>query len=221
MRMPSGSPNIDKFLGGGFEYGIITQIYGASGTGKTNICTQLAVQCIRSGKKAVLIDTEGFSAERFSQIAGKDAKQLASELIIYEPKDFRQQYSAITDIEKIVSTGIGLIIVDSAILFYRFGLGPNDNNNANARRQLVEQLAGLYRLARKYNIVVMITNQVYTDPETGDFVPLGGNLIEHISKTIIMMERTGVNKRMATLIKHRSREEGEKIDMVITSDGIF
>ena len=219
--MPSGSPNIDNFLGGGFEYGIITQIYGASGTGKTNICTQLAVQCIRSGKKTVLIDTEGFSAERFSQIAGKDAKQLASELIIYEPKDFRQQYSAIMDIEKIVSTGIELIIVDSIILFYRFGLGANDNNNTNIRRQLVEQLAGLYRLARKYNMVIVITNQVYTDTESGDFVPLGGNLIEHISKTIIMMEWTGVNKRMATLIKHRSREEGQKIDMVITSEGIF
>ena len=222
MRMPSGSLNIDNLLGGGFEYGIISQIYGASGTGKTNICTQLIVQCIRGGKKAVLIDTEGFSAERFSQIAGNDAKQLASELIIYEPKDFRQQYSAIMDIEKIVSTGIELIIVDSIILFYRFGLGANDNNNnTNIRRQLVEQLAGLYRLARKYNMVIVITNQVYTDTESGDFVPLGGNLIEHISKTIIMMEWTGVNKRMATLIKHRSREEGQKKELEITGEGIF
>jgi len=219
--MPSGSLNIDNLLGGGFEHGIISQIYGASGTGKTNICTQLIVQCIKGGKKAVLIDTEGFSAERFSQIAGKDAKQLASELIIYEPKDFRQQYSAIMDIEKIVSTGIELIIVDSIILFYRFGLGPNDTNNTNIRRQLVEQLAGLYRLARKYNIVIVITNQVYTDTETGDFFPLGGNLMEHISKTIIMVEWTGVNKRIATLIKHRSREEGQKKELEITGEGIF
>ncbi len=36
-----------------------------------------------------------------------------------------------------------------------------------------------------------------------------------------MMEWTGVNKRMATLIKHRSREEGQKKELEITGEGIF
>jgi DNA repair protein RadB len=219
--MPSQSEKLDNLLGGGFEYGIITQIYGASGTGKTNICMQLAVQCIRGGEKAVVIDTEGFSAERFSQIAGADAKQLARDLIIYEPKNFQQQYSAIMDIEKIASTGIGLVIVDSATLFYRFGLNPNDNGNAAIRRQLVEQLAGLHRLARKFNMVVVITNQVYTDVETGELLPLGGNLIEHLSKTILKMKWVDKDKRTATLIKHRSRGERQYVELTLTNEGII
>jgi len=207
-------------LGGGFEHGIITQIYGGSGSGKTNICLQLTVQCIRNREKVVIIDTDGFSAERFSQIAGDDAKKLANDLIIYEPVDFQQQYSAIVDIEKLASTGIGLVIVDSATLFYRFGLMPGDDNNANIRRQLVEQMAGLHRLARKFNMVVVITNQVYTDVETGEMHPLGGNLIEHLSKTIIKLEKIGKDKRKATLIKHRSRAEMKCADLTITNEGI-
>ncbi len=71
----SGCRCIDELLGSGFERGIVTQIYGASGTGKTNICIQLAVAAVRNGKKVVFIDTEGFSAERFRQIAGDDAKR--------------------------------------------------------------------------------------------------------------------------------------------------
>ncbi|MDP2840878.1 MAG: ATPase domain-containing protein, partial [Candidatus Methanoperedens sp.] len=61
-RMSCGCKCIDDLLGGGFERGIVTQIYGASGTGKTNICIQLAVVTVHSGKKVVFIDTEGFSA---------------------------------------------------------------------------------------------------------------------------------------------------------------
>ena len=219
--MPSGSEKLDELLGGGIERGIITQVYGASGTGKTNVCTQLAVDCIRGGEKVVIIDTEGFSAERFSQMSPMDAKELAKNLIIYEPKDFQQQYSAVVDVEKLAGTGIGLVIMDSATLFYRFGLTPDDDGNASVRRKLVEQLAGLHRLARKFDMAVVITNQVYTDTETGGVCPLGGNLIEHISKTIIKMEKTGNNRRRANLMKHRSREEGQSIELIITSDGIL
>ncbi|MBW6517500.1 MAG: DNA repair and recombination protein RadB [ANME-2 cluster archaeon] len=219
--MPSGSDKLDMMLGGGIERGIITQVYGASGTGKTNICTQLAVHCIRGGERVVIIDAEGFSAERFSQMAKKDAKELAKDLIIYEPKDFQQQYSAVVDVEKLAGTGIGLVIVDSATLFYRFGLSPDDEGNARVRRKLVEQMAGLHRLARKFDMSVVITNQVYTDTKTGGVCPLGGNLIEHISKTIIRMERTGDNRRRAILVKHRSREEGLSVELIITGDGIL
>ncbi|MCR3884292.1 MAG: DNA repair protein RadB, partial [Methanothrix sp.] len=42
-RLSSGCDGLDRLLGGGFEPGVITQIYGEAGTGKTNIILQLAV----------------------------------------------------------------------------------------------------------------------------------------------------------------------------------
>lgn len=214
---------IDELLGDGFERGIVTQIYGASGTGKTNICIQLAVAAVRSGKKVVFIDTEGFSAERFRQIAGDDAKKVAGDIIIYEPSSLDQQYSAILELEKIMSEKIGLIILDSAALYYRLGLSADDSNEENValRRELVNQIGLLHGIARKYAIAVVITNQVYKDVSTGELCPIGGNALEHLSKTIILLEKTGPSKRKATIRKHRSKCEGTNCDFLLTDKGVI
>lgn len=220
-RMPCECKCIDDLLGGGFERGIVTQVYGASGTGKTNICIQLAVSTVQSGKKVVFIDTEGFSAERFRQIAGEDAKKIAGEIIIYEPASLDQQYSAVLELEKIMNEKIGLIILDSAALFYRLGLSSDDSNDENMalRRELVNQIGLLHGLARKYNISVVITNQVFKDVSTGELCPIGGNALEHLSKTIILLEKIGPSKRKATLRKHRSKCEGTNCDFLLTEKG--
>ncbi|WP_320408823.1 DNA repair and recombination protein RadB [Candidatus Methanoperedens nitratireducens] len=221
-RMPCRCGCIDDLLGGGFESGIITQVYGESGTGKTNICIQLSVECVRSGKKVILIDTEGFSGERFKQIAGEDAKKIAGDIIIYEPESLEQQYSAIVDLEKIMSERIGLIILDSAALFYRLGLAQDDRSEENIalRRELVNQIGILHGIARRYGVVVVITNQVYKDVSTGETCPIGGTALEHLSKTIILLERTGISKRRATLRKHRSKSEGTYCDFILTDRGM-
>lgn len=220
-KIPCGCRCIDDMLGGGFESGIVTQLYGASGTGKTNIVIQLAVECVKKGKKAVFIDTEGFSAERFRQIAGEDAKKIAGDIIIYEPASFEQQYSAIMDIEKLMSEKIGLIILDSAALFYRLGLMQEDSDEENValRRELVNQIGMLHGMARKYNMAVVITNQVFKDVNTGELCPVGGNALEHLCKTILFLEKTGLNKRRATLRKHRSKGEGTNCDFMLTDKG--
>jgi DNA repair protein RadB len=222
-RMPCGCKCIDDLLGGGFERGIVTQIYGASGTGKTNICIQLAVATVHDGKKVVFIDTEGFSAERFRQIAGEDAKKVAGEIIIYEPASLDQQYSAVLELEKIMNEKIGLIILDSAALFYRLGLSIDDSNEENMalRRELLNQIGLLHGIARKYAIAVVITNQVYKDVSTGELCPIGGNALEHLSKTIILLEKTGPSKRKAVLRKHRSKCEGANCDFLLTEKGVL
>jgi len=220
-RIPSGCKPLDEMLGGGVETGIVTQLYGGSGSGKTNICIQLAVECVKSGKKVIFIDTEGFSADRFKQIAGEDAKKIAGDIIIYEPASFEQQYSAITDIEKLMNEKIGLIILDSAALFYRLGLTQDDSNEENIaiRRELVNQIGILHGIARKYGVSVVITNQVYKDIATGELCPVGGNALEHLSKTIILFDKTGNSKRKATLRKHRSKSEGIYCDFRLTEKG--
>lgn len=221
-RIPTGCKSLDDILGGGFEKGIVSQVYGASGTGKTNICLQLAVECVRNGKKVVYIDTEGFSAERFRQIAGENTKTIASDIIIYEPTSLEQQYSAVIDLEKIASEMVGLIILDSAALFYRLGLTNDDSNDVNMalRRELVNQIGILHGIARKHGIVVLITNQVYKDISTGELCPIGGNALEHMSKSIILFERSGISKRRATLRKHRSRGEGISCEFMLTENGV-
>jgi DNA repair protein RadB len=221
-RLPSGAKPIDDLLGGGFETGTITQLYGEPSSGKTNICLQLAINTMRAGKRVIFIDTEGFSAERFSQIAGEEeTRELASKMYWYQVTNFDQQFAAIRDAEKLIAQGdqdIGLIIMDSATALYRVEREGKDG--MAPMRELASQMTALLGLARKHDVAVVITNQIYTDIENEVLRASGGKWLEHISKAIVELKRAGPGKRIAILKKHRSRAEGESVEFTITGIGI-
>ena len=288
----TGCNSIDRLLLGGIEYGAITQIYGESGSGKTNFCLQIAIQFIKNSinhineiyyqfldiikndleldfykriylattqlkininkkeklffnkkkitvvsqiqfikneiikkhlKKVIYIDTEGISYERFKQIAGLSYKDIAKNILIYEPMNFNEQKIAIKSIESIISSNIGLIILDSATSYYRYELN-DDASNINIRRELIKQINYLNILTRKYNVASIITNQVFSNIDNNSIErlrALGGTAIEHISKTILSFEKSGIGKRMIRIIKHRSIQEGNYCNFQITNNGLI
>ncbi len=217
-RLPSGCQSLDLLLSGGFESGIITQLYGEAGTGKSNIVMQLAVQATARGLRVIFIDTEGFSAERFKQIAGPGAEEMAAKIIIFEPMSLEQQAIAIREASKIAGQNLGLVILDSATSLYRVLLEAEDNRSI--RRTLTVQLSELQEIARKHRIPVVITNQVYMDIENNSLRPIGGTGLEHICKAIIFLEKKGEGRRSARLMKHRSSPEGITADFRLTARGV-
>jgi len=215
-KLPSGSKCIDYLLNGGFETGTITQIFGASGTGKTSICLMLAYNTAMKWKVAY-IDTEGLSAERVKQIF-QDTSALKN-VFHYDVFDFRQQGAAIKELAKLCNKeDIKLVIVDSFTSLYRSEL-EDEERQIKMKRELVSQLTLLLGLARKHNLAVVITNQVFTDVKSGEDRPLGGPSIDHLSKIIIGLERIN-RQRRAILVKHRSKAEGESCVFKITDRGI-
>ena len=236
MHLPtkysSGCNSIDELLGGGFESGTVTQLYGEAGSGKTNICLQVAIGCAQKGKSVIYIDSEGFSPERFLQIAragarsdAEDVEGIARRIIIYEPHSFEQQTSCINEIESVIKekrdkNGVALLILDSATLFYRLEL--DDERSVYLRRVLANQIMNLLEIARMYDLAVIITNQVYMDIDNGKLRASGGYAIEHLSKVIVQLEKAeeGRGKRRATLKKHRSMPEDTSCAFFITSKGV-
>lgn len=217
-RLPSGCQSLDLLLSGGFESGIITQLYGEAGTGKSNIVMQLAVQAVARGLRVIFIDTEGFSAERFKQIAGPGAEEMAAKIMIFEPMSLEQQAIAIREASKIAGRDLGLVILDSATSLYRVLLEAEDNRSV--RRTLTVQLSELQEIARRHRIPVVITNQVYMDIENNSLRPIGGTGLEHICKAIIFLEKKGEGVRSARLMKHRSSPEGITADFRLTARGV-
>lgn len=226
-RYSSGCKNIDELLGGGFESRTVTQLYGEAGSGKTNICIQAAIGCAKTGKAVIFIDSEGFSPERFIQIASsnaesEDVESIARRIIIYEPQSFEQQTSSIKEIETLIKErdDVVLVILDSATLFYRLEL--DEERSIYLRRVLANQIEHLQELARRHDLVVIITNQVYADIEKGKLRPSGGYMLEHISKVIVQLEKAaeGQGKRRAILKKHRSMPEDTSCEFFITSNGV-
>ncbi len=217
-RLPSGCQSLDLLLSGGFESGIITQLYGEAGTGKSNIVMQLAVQAVARNLRVIFIDTEGFSAERFKQIAGPGAEEMAAKIMIFEPMSLEQQAIAIREAAKIAGRDLGLIILDSATSLYRVLLEAEDNRSI--RRTLTVQLSELQEIARRHRIPVVITNQVYMDIESNSLRPIGGTGLEHICKAIVFLEKKGEGVRSARLMKHRSSPEGITEDFRLTARGV-
>jgi len=206
---------LDALLGGGLESGIITRVYGEAGTGKTNLCLQAARECVLSGKKVAFIDTEGVSVERLRQICVDcDYKKILRDILFFAPTSFESQEQMIHD--AIVTKGVGLIIVDTITMFYRLNL---EDDREGGIRSFTRQVTDLQVTAREKDLLVIIAEQVYTD-KTGEVKPFTNREAEHMTKTILRLDRKGIGQREATIIKHRSQPEGKKACFRISAVGL-
>jgi DNA repair protein RadB len=78
----------------------------------------------------------------------------------------------------------------------------------------------LIGLARKRDIPVVITNQVFTNVETDETEPLGGQIVRHLSKAVVRLEKTAIGRRRATIVKHRSVQDGASCEFRIAGRGL-
>jgi DNA repair protein RadB len=219
--VPTGCGAIDELLGGGFERGAVTQVYGQPAAGKTNIVLSAAVETAARGDTALLIDTEGLSIDRLEQIAGAhpdaDVEDVASQIIISEVHTFEEQREAVQDVSEF-ATQVEFVGLDSATGFYR--LKRTEQEEGEALRDVARQVTHLLSLARKHDIAVGITNQVYTDPESDSSRALGGHTLNHWSAIILRLDRFRGGNRRATLEKHHSKAAGDTAQFRITEDGL-
>lgn len=210
---------MDGLLEGGLEGGAITLFFGEAGTGKTNICLQVARNVAVTGKKVVYIDTEGVSLERLQQMAGDNYEDVMKNILFFEPHSFDEQEKFVDKAVKLAESSleVGVIILDSATIHYR--LTRNDEERG-IRKSLSPQLAKLLGVSRSKDIPVVLTSQVYTDIDKGTFEPLGGHVLLHNAKAIVRLDKVGTGSRRAVIIKHRHLEEGRNANFKLTKTGV-
>ncbi|ERH08637.1 MAG: DNA repair and recombination protein RadB [halophilic archaeon J07HX64] len=217
----TGCDPIDELLGGGFERGAVTQVYGPPAAGKSNLVLSAAVEAATEGGSTLYIDTEGLSVDRMEQLAEGhpdiDLDSVAPRLIVSEVHDFDEQAEAVRDAAEFAEQ-VAFIVLDSATGFYR--LERTEREEGEALRAVARQVTHLLSLARKHDIAVALTNQVYTDPEGETARALGGHTLDHWSGVILRLDRFRGGNRRATLEKHHAREAGTSAQFRITDDGI-
>jgi DNA repair protein RadB len=219
-KISAGCDAMDWLLEGGYEKDVLTTIYGAPGTGKTNfLLLTLANSEQLAEKKIVYIDTEGnFSLSRFKQLT-PEYEKILERVIFLKPTTFEEQRKAFEKLRKLVTDKVGIIILDSAAMLYRLELGKT-KDVYNVNRELGLQLSYLTEIARKKHIPILVTNQVYADVEhDGNTKIVGGDILRYASKCLIEVKRFAAEKRVAILRKHRSLPEKE-VWFEITDDGI-
>ncbi|MEN9626674.1 MAG: hypothetical protein RL557_1002 [archaeon] len=233
-KIMTGSHDLNLFLDGGYETGVITLIYGPAGSGKSNFGLLTACHQAKKDKKILFIDTEGsLSVDRINQISGNFPEMILKHIVILKPTNFAEQKKMFQKLAKEInnSDNLGLIIVDSITMLYRLELaaarkqGYKELQEVNA--ELSKQVNTLHELARKKNIPVLITGQVYSDflseeewlkgKEAGVNV-VGGDILKYWSKCIIELQRKN-GKRTAIIRKHRSIPE-KSFNFEIINEGI-
>ncbi len=235
-KISAGSYDLNKWLYGGYESGIITMIAGPPASGKTNFVLLAACSIAKKGRKVIFIDTEGgFSVERVKQVVGSENfEEILKNIFILNPTCFEEQKKFFMNLLKRVrKENISLIIVDGMAMLYRLELGDaqkskDDSKVKEVNREVAKQMRILSEISRNQNIPVLITNQVYHEflseeewkkgvkPEANI---VGGDLFKYWSKTIIELKNDR-GKRRAVLLKHRSMPK-KGLNFEIVNKGIF
>ncbi len=232
-KLTTGCKALDKILGGGLEPQVITEFVGPYGSGKTQICHQLAVTAQLPRSKGglegnvIYIDTENmFSWERIEAIAKRFGlnPDTALERILYahavnsdhQIKIVREEVPNIIE-----ENNVKLLIVDSLMNHFRAEY-PGRENLAVRQQRLNEHLHDLIRLAETYNLVVVITNHVVASPDTmfgPQERPAGGHVVAHMVGYRIWVKRLSDGRRRAKVIDAPKLPEAEA-DFMITDEGI-
>jgi len=233
LRLTTGSKTMDELIGGGLETQTITEFYGQYGSGKSQLCHQLCVNVQLPpergglGGSALYIDTENtFRTERIVQMAqhlGLDPEEVAKNIIFAEAYTSDHQMFLVNKADEVVKeNGIRLIIVDSLTSHFRSEYLGREML-AERQQKLNKHLHRLIRLARAFNAVAVVTNQVMAKPDVffGDSVhPVGGHIVAHTSHTRIYLRKSARGPvRIARLVSSPYLPEGERI-FKITGNGI-
>jgi len=179
------------------------------------------------GGAALYIDTENtFRTERIIQMAhhlGLDPEEVVKNIIFAEAFTSDHQMFLVDNADKVVKeNGIRLIIVDSLTSHFRSEYLGREML-AERQQKLNKHLHKLIRLARAFNTVAVVTNQVMSKPDVffGNAVhPVGGHIVAHTSHTRIFLRKSARGPvRIARLVSSPYLPEGERI-FKITENGI-
>ena len=228
VKISAGSYDLNKWLHGGYESDIVTVVYGGSGTGKTNFCLLAAVSQAKKGKKVIFVDSEGgFSSDRVKQIVGGDReeyKKVLERILLLKPTTFLEQKKEFEKLLKYLREDskdeISLIVVDGMTMLYRLDFAAaRDKEEGDIQKinaELVEQIRTLAEIARKKEIPIIVTNQVYRREDESRMV--GGDILKYWGKCHVEL-RNDKGRRVASLRKHRSLRESELV-FQITNSGV-
>ena len=167
-------------------------------------------------------------------MVGEGYEEVLGNIFLMEPTDLEEQKKHFLKLlETIKKESVSLIIIDGMAMHYRLELGDaikvkDDERIRNVNRDLARQMKVLSEISRRYNIPVIITNQVYSDFLSREDLEkgvekgvnlVGGDLMKYWCKCIIELKSQG-NRKKAVLLKHRSLPVKE-MNFEIRNEGIF
>ena len=124
----TGIKKLDNYLGGGIKGGIITDIFGATGTGKTQLTMQISINSLLDGNQVLFQDTTGqFRPERMLDLIKirNLEKNLLDRVKVGRITNSSEQ---IQFLSKIKDQDFSLVIIDNVTDLFSFEYGKEEQN---------------------------------------------------------------------------------------------
>ena len=157
----TGLKKIDEFLSGGIPAGVVVDIFGASGTGKTQLLLQLSINSIKDDGNVLYLDTTGgFRPERILEIQkqSKTEFNFLEKITVLRVTNTSEQIKSIQTIE---NKNFSLIVIDNVTDLFSYEYQKNESTfikNSIFMRYMHE----LSKFAIRKKIPVVITNMIRT-----------------------------------------------------------
>jgi RAD51-like protein 3 len=179
VLLPTGVSTLDTLLGGGLREGQVTELYGASPSGKTQICHCVCACAAWLDFSVVYLTSNGsFSPERLVKLSrhvmhhfdlteqealcGGSLQKILSNVSIHQVSDtlslvaiFQSMFENFGYLLKHGKQVPKVVVVDSpSLLLYR----DLTSSHAFGRLLMVQLSSAMKQLATKFNVAIVITN---------------------------------------------------------------
>lgn len=200
--LSTGIGSLDKLLDAGLYTGEVTEIVGAPGSGKTQVCLCVAAHVAHGLQQNVLyIDSNGgLTASRILQLLQArtpDEEEQAGALQriqVVRAFDIFQMLDVLQDLRGAVSQQVSsssgtlkVVIVDSVAAVVAPLLGGQQREGLALMMQLARELK---TLARDLSVAVLVTNHMTRDRDSGQLKPALGRSWSFVPSTRLLLDNT-------------------------------
>ena len=220
LRLSTGIPELDKLMGGGIPEGDSILVAGASGTGKSILCTQFIAEGLRQGEAAIIAVFEERPAEYASRAAtfGLDLKTPQQsdklEILYLRPLDLSVDEALHDIMEAVTRVGAKRLVIDSLAGFER-ALAPD------FREDFEESLYRMFVALTGHGVTILSTlmlEESFTKP------PASNYSISFLTDDIIRMRYVEIDGQMRKILmvtKMRGGDHSKRIcEYTITTKGL-
>jgi len=155
----TGLDKLDEILLGGLKSGTITDIFGESGTGKTQLALQIMLNSVSKNFKIFYQDTTGgFRPERLVEMGSPKNMKLdfLDQIQVSRVTNVKEQQKSL---EKIRESDYSLIVIDNVTDLFSFEY-PNEEQILEKTNQFSIYMKNLALTTFETKIPVVLTNMI-------------------------------------------------------------
>jgi len=212
-----------RFRAGGIPTGILVEIFGPSGTGKTVFLSQIAGIVQRMGGHVMFHDPEARLNVQFARMFGLDVSSVEYTI----PDTVTQVFESVRDwIERVWSEHgedalIGIFADSLTALSTEMEMSDADKMGMRRAKEFSEQLRKTCRLVGHHNVLMVCSNQIRQNVDAG---PYGERWKAPGGEAIGFYSSLRLRCRSATKLKRKRKFRGkahERVEGVKTTIDIY